>query len=158
MQELAMVEWSDEALSGCGLNLVPKQIESVADGQEFAYESLSDKVSLGNLSSAGFLVCARRDMILSKMERHTETMEMLVSLKGDSVICLALPGAKPKPETIKAVRFPQGKALAMYPGIWHWIPYPLQDEPSRCLVVFKERTGENDLELSELNESIRLVL
>ena len=124
---------------------------------EFSYESLSDNIDVGNPSSAGFLLCSQRAMILSKMERHTETMEILVSLSGDSVLCLALPGDDPAESTLRAVHFPQGKALAMHSGTWHWIPYALQDEPSRCLVLFKGRTGANDLQIKELGNSFQLV-
>lgn len=157
MYDIKVRDWCDEALSGYGKNLVPDVFTPVPTDLDFTYETKSASLDLGEQSSGGFLVCSQRALVLEKMERHVETMEVLVSLKGDSILCLALPGDSPNEETIRAVRFPQGKALAMLPGTWHWIPYALQDEPSQCLVIFKGGTGDDDLQMANLNSRYHLV-
>jgi hypothetical protein len=52
------------------------------------------------------------------------------------------------------VRVRPGEGFILDPGAWHWIPFPVGRRRSRWLVVFKARTGQDDLQVMDLSEAI----
>lgn len=42
------------------------------------------------------------------------------------------------------------KAVLLGSGTRHWIPFPLLEKPSLFLLMFRDKTGEKDLEIAEL--------
>jgi len=89
------------------------------------------------------------------MERHLDTGEILTSLRGDCILCAAPPGEL-KPEKIRAFSLKEGQAVVLQPGAWHWIPFPVKKEGARILVIFQDRTGEDDLEIRELDRILNI--
>lgn len=124
-------------------------------GEEFSFSLTSTGLNLGSSSCTGLLNAAFREKVVSKMERHRNTGEILVALEGESVICMAPPG-KVSAASVRAFAFPQGTVLAMNSGTWHWIPFPLDKSGARFLVIFQDRTGDDDLEIQDLDKNIVL--
>ncbi len=131
-----------------------------ADGPEFACYSTLDAEELGEKRIVANLICKKRDYILSKLERHTGTSEILAALDGDSFLCAAPPKTDPSNcsvEDISVFLIRQGDTVMMNTGVWHWIPYPVSVPCVRFLLMFKEKTGENDLEIKALPEKILIM-
>jgi ureidoglycolate hydrolase len=137
-------------LSGREAQFVP------AEG--FAYGLTLADLPMSEHLCAGLLVCEHRRAVVSKLERHVKTAEILVALEGDSLLCVAAGAGEKDALAARAAAFyvPQGEALVMHPGTWHWIPFPVGVAGSRFLVVFRKGTGEDDLDYAELFEPFEI--
>lgn len=154
------VELSEAALEGIGRPLTGAAPigAAIGAGGEFSYGVLAGDLGLGASPSAGCLDCAVRERRVAKLERHLKTPELLVAMEGDSVLCVA-PPQEPSGGTLAglaAVRVRKGQSLILETGAWHWIPFPEGNAPSRFLVVFRSKTGEDDLGFCELAEPVEL--
>jgi hypothetical protein len=159
--ELRMEEPDMQALAGIG-SVFPADSRigsSIKDGDEFSYAVISPDLGLQEPLSAGCLDCASRPLLLSRMERHLRTSEMLTNVEGDSVICVA-PSQDPvngRIEGLRAIHLRKGQSMLLETGSWHWIPFPLGPVPSRFLVVFRSGTGDDDLGFCDLAEVVGIV-
>jgi len=145
-------------LHGIGRLLFSPADPKVKPGDECSFAIIQEDLGLTDASCAGTMDCAPRPMQVSRMERHLRTPEVLVAIDGDSVICLA-PPQEPvagKLKDMRAVTVRKGQVFIMETGAWHWIPFPLENRPARFLVVFKQKTGQNDLEFHALAESVSI--
>jgi len=109
--------------------LSPEAVPEPGGEEEFTFTLSSEKLPLGGRSCTGLLKAAFRPGLLTRMERHLDTGEILASLRGDCVLCAAPPGEL-KPEKIRAFFLKEGQAVVLQPGAWHWIPFPLRKEGS----------------------------
>jgi ureidoglycolate hydrolase len=153
--ELKAVELSPQALRGIGVIIIPREWPAINDDSGFHYAETNGALGLESTLSSGSLDCAPRPKTLKKMERHLKTREMLVALKGESIVCLA-PPQEPSGgslQGITAVRVKAGDVFILETGAWHWIPFPVGTQAARFLVVFKARTGQDDLYFCDLAES-----
>jgi hypothetical protein len=145
-------------LHGIGRLLFSPTDPKVKPGDECSFAIIQEDLGLTDASCAGTMDCAPRPMQVSRMERHLHTPEILVAIDGDSVICLA-PPQEPvagKLKDMRAVRVKTGQVFILDTGAWHWIPFPLAPQPARFLVIFKEKTGQNDLQFHALAESVSI--
>lgn len=109
-----------------------------------------------------FKVKHRNDFKSSNIERHLNTSEALIPVRGQSVIIVGLPGEKGSGEIIqkdslKAFYIDGTKGINLKPGIWHWIPFPLEDEAD-FLLIFADRTDKDDCEVIDLTEKMGIEL
>ena len=145
-------------LHGIGRLLFSPADPKVKPGDECSFAIIQEDLGLTGGSCAGTMDCAPRPMQVSRMERHVRTPEILVAIEGDSVICLA-PPQEPvagKLTDMRAVRVKAGQVFILETGAWHWIPFPVAARPARFLVIFKQKTGENDLQFGALAETVSI--
>jgi hypothetical protein len=140
-------------LEGIGKLLTPGGPAAPSAG-EFSFDIVSPELGLGPGLCAGALACAHRRPRLEKMERHLRTAELLSAVQGDAIICLAPPqeAADGAFDGLAAVVVRQGQSILLEAGAWHWIPFPLNAEGARFMVIFKHGTGDEDLEIRELRD------
>ncbi len=152
--KVTAVSLSEESLLGIGHVLTPRGVPSAKKGEDFAYSDTNLDIGLEAPLSSGALLCLPRPAVLSRMERHMHSREMLVALEGDSVVFVA-PPQESRDGTLRGVRalkMKSGQAFIMEKGAWHWIPFPEGKRPARCLVVFRSKTGTNDIQFQDLSE------
>jgi len=154
--DLKAVELSDGALRGIGHVLTHREKARVPAGEEFTYTQTNRDIGLVGPCSSGSLECSPRPKCLRKMERHIRTVEVLTALDGDAVVCVAPPQepAAGKLAEITAVKVRRGESFVMEKGAWHWIPFPTGRRPVRFMVIFRNATGEDDLHLVDLPDSV----
>jgi len=107
-------------------------------------------------TTLGLLEVVARSPEFSKLERHVKTEEAFVALDGSVVVLVSPPTPEkdlPDPTKVKAFRLEAGKGVHLRQGTWHWIPYPLQKRV-RLLVVFRQGTPDEDLDIKDLRELI----
>ncbi len=152
---LNIIELTNENFSSFGKVLSGGNFEPVSLEEEFSWKDISGGLNLFSPSCTGQLNCRYRDRVLKKMESHSKTPEIMVALKGDSLLCVAPAGiSKPVAEEIQCFSVAEGMALMMNTAVWHWIPYPLEESGSQFLVLFRDGTGGDDLHFHTLEQSI----
>jgi hypothetical protein len=128
-----------------------------AGGPDYSYQQVLGTGELGESGIMAELVCRKRPLVLGTLERHLATPEILVALDGDVIVCAAAPLVDParcQPADIRAFMLRQGQALWMDKGTWHWLPFPTQTAQVSLLLIFREGTGDRDIEFRELAQPI----
>jgi ureidoglycolate hydrolase len=152
-------EASAESLEGVGILATPATGQEPQSGAEFTFELAEAELGMPGELCAGRLSCAARPMLVTKMEMHLLTPELLSAVDGDALLCVA-PPQEPrggKLEGMRAVLIKRGQAIVLAPGAWHWIPFPTGGDAVRFLVVFRAKTGDDDLHFCDLAETATLV-
>jgi hypothetical protein len=146
-------EAGSAGLEGIGKLLTPNGPTAPASG-EFSFAIVSPELGLGPGLCAGALACSHRKARLERMERHLRTPEILSAVQGDAILCAA-PPQEAKDGAISgiaAIVVRQGQSVLLEAGAWHWIPFPLDAGGARFMVLFKNGTGDEDLEIRELRD------
>lgn len=129
----------------------------MADNTEITYWGKVSVLQMGEAASTGIMLAHHRQPIVTQMERHVKTPEILAAVEGDSVVCLAPPSYPGKEITdIKAFIIRQGDAVALHAGTWHWAGYPMQKKSAKFIVVFANGTEAEDLEIIDAPETIEI--
>lgn len=149
MKRLEPVELNAENFKAYGYVISSGQGQPASDNDEFKYWGKVSRLYMSETASTGVLIGKKRDTVVTKLERHVRTPEILVAVEGDCVICVAN-------QDVQAFYVKQGDAFALYEGTWHWIPYPVDRENCKLLVIFAEGTEDNDLEVKVLDEEVRI--
>lgn len=118
---------------------------------EFDWHITAESIRLNKFCCTGLLNCRSREKEVVKMECHKKTSEILIPLNGNSILAVAhAQDSLAGNEGIKAFRLPAGKIIVMKPGTWHWIPFPEGSNDVQILVLFRDRTGDDDLNIKDL--------
>ncbi|WP_338818225.1 ureidoglycolate lyase [Neomoorella thermoacetica] len=101
----------------------------------------------------GIMQVQRRNFLVTKMEYHVKTAEMIIPLQGSSILTVGYSaGNKSEPEEAGAFFFPPGQAVVLNKGVLHWLPFPLQ-ETAVFAVVFRAGTPADDMHFCELERN-----
>ena len=133
------------------------EFNQLGAGDEYTFTDTTEDFEIGPRGCSGMLWCRNRKMTVNKMEHHKHTVEILVAINNDYILCVA-PGntAAPELDKIKAFRIKQGTVILMEKSCWHWIPFPLNDEDAQIMVIFKDKTGVEDLVFADLPEAVEI--
>jgi len=115
--------------------------------------------SLGEDPVAAFVTTYRRDFVISKLERHEKSSEIFFPSRGMAVMPFAesLQNGDPDLSSIRAFLLTPGKPFVSGRGVWHWVPFPLDEEWDTFLLVEKKLIG-HDLEERDLGIQIKIEL
>jgi ureidoglycolate hydrolase len=128
-----------------------------AGGQDYSYHQVLGPRELGEAGIMAELICRKRPLVLGTLERHLATPEVLAALDGDVIVCAAAPGVDParcRPSDLRALPLRQGQALWLDKGAWHWLPFPTRTAQVTLLLIFREGTGDRDIEFRELAQPV----
>ena len=133
------------------------EFNKLEDSDDYTFTDTTADFEIGPRGCSGMLWCRNREMIVNKMEKHINTVEILTAVNNDYILCVA-PGdtAAPEMDKIKAFKIKQGTTVMMTKSCWHWIPFPLNDEDAQVLVIFKDKTGVEDLVFADLPETVEI--
>jgi len=120
----------------------------------FSYWKEIAVFTLGTLTN-GLLRVAPRDKVVTELERHSGTPELLTVLSGTGVVTLAAPGESPEGR-VRSIRIRQGDSFALDTGTWHGLVIPEGDQEMVLLVQFKQGTEDTDIDFFELKKPIRI--
>jgi ureidoglycolate lyase len=128
---------------------------ALADTPVFKY---FNDISVGELSggSIGFGMVVTKPGALEApmLERHLRTTETLMPLDEDVILVVAQPTTGGWPNTDNAAAFlvPCGTGVTLKKGTWHYVPLIRGKKEARTLVVFRQGTPAEDLEVKQLGE------
>lgn len=156
MKELYAEKITTASIANYGFLLSKERDKPIADNAEIKYWDKISELEMSHTVSTGIVKGFNNTGIVSKMERHKKTPELLVALDGDALILLASADNRfNDSEKLNAFYLKQGEALALKKGIWHSVPMPFLKE-CKLLVVFASGTADNDLEIKNLDEKIKV--
>jgi ureidoglycolate lyase len=109
----------------------------------------------------GYAVLEPRPFVQDHFERHMRTPELLMPVDGDMIVVVGHadhpdePGRLPAKDRYAAFKVPEGVAIIMKSGVWHWAPFPV-DSPLRMLVIYRSGTAQDDGYVIPLDTEDRL--
>jgi len=108
--------------------------------------------------STGILKVKHRDFVITKLERHIKTAEMLIPLKGISILVVGKSSLNDEElEKVDAFYLNSDQIIVIDVGILHWLPFPLEKEAVYA-VVFRSETPQDDLRFINIKEKIKLII
>lgn len=160
MKEIVPIELNTESFKNYGCVINKMELKPNVYNEEFKYWSKTSQFSINGVTSTGMLCPSKREMLVKCFERHINTVEVLVALEGDSIICVGKQSATDDEniEGIQAFYIKQGDAFLINKGIWHWIPYPINSTGSKFIVMFSLGTEDNDLMIKHLTNEINITM
>lgn len=142
---------TENNIKGYGYLLHESGKEPTFDSEQFKFTGDVYKFTPEGEMSVGILVGKKREMKLECLERHMQTVEILIELENDAVIFLAKPSEQgDEIKDIKAFYLREGQAVVLNKGTWHWVPYPFEKAECKTLVIFKAGTPANDCEIKNI--------
>ena len=158
MNQIVPIELTMENFEDYGYVMSKPQLMPNDDNEEIKYWSRTSEFKIDGTTSTGILCANKREMIVKTLERHINTIEAMVALEGDSILCVGKKsvGEDEEIEGIQAFHIKQGDAFYMNEGTWHWAPYPVNSLESKFLVMFASGTEDNDLQVKQLSNEINI--
>ena len=90
-------------------------------------------------------------MVITAVEYHNTTWEMILPLNDDMIIHVAPASAgTPVPEETKAFLVPSGTLVKINAAIWHLCPLPANREQLNAMIILPECTYANDCTVVDL--------
>ncbi len=166
MNKVNVEKLTHEAFAPFGTfaNLInPKADKLGAPPVEFYRDMVQIDVPPTNLFSYSTCRVEKRDFVIDILEYHSACSEGILPLDNDILVQVAPATANNDPLPLDKVRVfyvPKGTVLTIKPGVWHWGPFTVNENPANILINLPERTYANDCIVRELSaeESIEITL
>lgn len=158
MKTVKIEELSLEAYKPFGTyaNLINPTDEKLgAPPVEFFRDQLQLDVRGDVLFSYSCCRVEKRPMVVDILEYHSSCGEVVLPLDNDILLQVAPASANGNPVPLDKLRVfyvPKGTAITIKPGVWHWGPFTVNDEPANILINLPERTYANDCIVVNLKE------
>lgn len=155
---------TDEAFGKYGTLIRIKPDQSpLADNEDLTYWEKIVEFEPGIPRTVGLLVEKRREMVLTKMERHTKAKEWFVPIDGECVACFAEyhdaddPAERPDADKVVAFKMDGIAGFVVNRGAWHWPAFPITPTATQ-LVDLRRDTEHDDVDVKELAEAVKIML
>lgn len=155
---------TDEAFSKFGtLIRIRPDKQPLADNQDLTYWEKVVEFEPGIPRTIGLLTEKRRDMVLTRMERHTKAKEWFVPIDGECVACFAEfhdpndPHEMPDASKVVAFKMDGIAGFVVNRGAWHWPAFPITETATQ-LVNLRRDTEHDDVDVKELAEAVEIRL
>ncbi len=155
---------TDEAFRKYGeLIYIKPTGEPLADNENLTYWEKVVEFEPDIPRTVGLLTEKRREMVLTKMERHTKALEWFVPIAGECVACFAEfhnpndPAETPDPSKVVAFNMQGIAGFVVARGAWHWPAFPITETATQ-LVNLRRDTEHDDVDVKELTERVEIVL
>ena len=123
---------------------------------EFFRDQLQIDVNPNNSWSYSCCRVEKRENIIDILEYHSYCVEVVLPLDNDILLQVA-PATGTTDELpldkIRVFYVPKGTAITIKPGVWHWGPFTVNDNPANILINLPERTYANDCIVVNLTEN-----
>ena len=126
----------------------PARVPSLERGDITFWNDTADLSGLRGSGVTGHLIAHRRELTLTRIERHLHTPEAFIATDGRSLMVVGAPG-ETGPDGLQAFEISAGQAVLLRPGTWHWAPFPLT-EAATFLLILRAETSEHDIEMRDV--------
>jgi ureidoglycolate hydrolase len=153
---------TEEAFSKYGalIRRKPKQTP-LADNPDLTYWEKVVEFEPGIPRTVGLLTEKRRDMVLTRMERHTKAKEWFVPIDGECVACFAEfhdpddPHEMPDASKVVAFKMDCIAGFVVSRGAWHWPAFPITETATQ-MVNLRRDTEHDDVDVKALAEAVHI--
>ena len=98
-------------------------------------------------------------MLISQIEYHTTTSELIMPLNDDMILHVAQPSAgTPITDQTKAFLVPKHTLIKMNACVWHLAPLPASANELSALIILPECTYMNDCKVVDLKADEQFVI
>lgn len=164
MRQIQSQPLTDEAFAKYGtlIRMHPAK-KPLADNSDLTYWEKVVEFEPDIPRTVGLLTEKRRDMILTRMERHTKAKEWFVPIDGRCVACFAEfhnpddPAERPDVSKVVAFHMDGIVGFVVDRGAWHWPAFPITRTATQ-LVNLRRDTEHDDVDVKELAEAVQIVL
>ena len=113
----------------------------------------------GNVGFSAIMVKKPEQMLITQIEYHTTTSEMIMPLNDDMILHVAQPSAgAPITDQTKAFLVPKHTLIKMNACVWHLAPLPANADELSALIILPECTYMNDCKVVDLTPEQQFVL
>lgn len=106
-----------------------------------------------NVGYSPLVVQKPEKMIITAVEYHTTTWEMILPLDEDMILHVApASGGTPVPELTQAFLVPARTLVKINAAIWHLAPLPATKQSLTAMIILPECTYANDCTVVNLEE------
>jgi ureidoglycolate lyase len=164
VRQVQVQSLTDEAFAKYGtlIRMRPDK-EPLADNQDLTYWEKVVEFEPEIPRTVGLLTEKRREMVLTRMERHTKAKEWFVPIDGRCVACFAEfndpDNPEERPDASKVVAFEMDGIVGFVVdrGAWHWPAFPITATATQ-LVNLRRDTEHDDVDVKELAEAIQVAM
>lgn len=118
------------------------------------HQFFPDRLTADSLHRVGYstiLVKKPERMVVTAVEYHTTTWEMILPLNGDMILHVAPASAgTPVTHLTKAFLVPKNTLIKMNAAIWHLAPLPANADELAAMIILPECTYVNDCTVVDL--------
>ena len=117
------------------------------------YSHKIDPAPRDEMEEFGVLVCNEKGRNIRYFERHPETAESFILIKGECIFVMApcsADKAKPEAEKIRAFYMNGSLGVTLPAGNWHWPPIPIGKQVK--LLLIRKGTNSDPCDIVELRE------
>ena len=112
-----------------------------------------------NVGFSAITVQKPKKMLITQVEYHTTTAELIMPLSDDMILHVAQPsGGTPITDQTKAFLVPKHTLIKMNAGVWHLAPLPANAKSLSALIVLPECTYMNDCTVVDLTEEQQFII
>ena len=145
---------------GAYANLINPERDKLGDKPvEFFRDIAQLNTSSNNLLSYSTCRVEKRPYVIDVLEYHTKCAEGILPLDNDILVQVA-PATHPDDEIplnkLKVFYVPKGTVVIIKPGVWHWGPFTVNDNPANILINLPERTYANDCVVCNIDISAQI--
>ena len=113
----------------------------------------------GHVGFSAISVKKPEKMVITQIEYHTTTCELIMPLNDDMVLHVAQPSAgKPITDQTKAFIVPKNTLIKMNACVWHLAPLPAKKDELCAMIVLPECTYMNDCTVVSLKEDEQFII
>lgn len=125
---------------------------------KFFPDRLSESYT-GRLGFSPILVKKPEEMIISAIEYHTTTPEIILPLNDDMILHVSPASAgTPVVDQTRAFCIPRNTLVKINTAIWHLAPLPVNEEELKAIIILPECTYMNDIKVVELKEEEQFII
>ncbi len=141
---------------GTYANLINPDRDKLGDKPvEFFRDMVQLNTSSDSLLSYSTCRVEKRPLVIDVLEYHTGCAEGILPLDNDILVQVA-PATHPNDalplDQLKVFYVPKGTVVIIKPGVWHWGPFTVNNDPANILINLPERTYANDCVVHNLPE------
>jgi ureidoglycolate hydrolase len=122
---------------------VPKNKPTSEDATYKFWSNLADYSIDGNTEIGLCTVYKQNDNIITGVERHLETPEILIAIDAPFILPLLMEGESE--ENMMAFKVDVGEAVVIDNGVWHGACLPVGKETASYFVIFRLNTPAEDV-------------
>ena len=112
---------------------------------------------LDGMIDVGWVTMRKRPLVLTKLERHFQTVEIVIPLDDVMVLPVAIGRepfdyeSQPRPDDIRGFYLRPGQMVTYAPGTWHFGGFPQNKPQASFLVLTRRGTADEDVSMQSIS-------